>query len=355
MKRTVWKLPRPESNNSVAFNLTGVQTMTILLLLLSSAFHVFAQEVPRQTFDILGTVRDNTGRPVVTVRVTLMDENYGTVKTELTSSSGQFQFRGVPRGRIYLRVEPVGQPYEEKTVSEELVSARPVRSGTEPWPLDIVVKRKGAPTNPERASVVFAQSVPDAARTEYERGVNSLRDNKPDNAIEALKRAVDTFPDYYLALELLGAEYVKRNQFEPAVPVLTHAIQVNNDASKSLYWLGVAHLRLNHLSEAIEALRRASDMEPANANVFMMLGLAHGNNGELDASEAALKKAYQLAGAMAADAHLYLAGIYNKREKYGQAVRELELYLKEAKDLKDATQIKAMIDKLKAKDKAKRG
>jgi Tfp pilus assembly protein PilF len=328
--------------------------MTILLLLISSAFHAFAQDVPRQTFDILGTVRDNTGRPVETVRVTLLDENYGSVNIQLTSSSGQFQFRGVPRGRIYLRVDPVGRPYEEKTVSEELVSVRPFRGGTEPWPVDIILKRKDAVPIPERAGVVFAQSVPDAAKAEYDRGVNSLRDNKADNAIEALKRAVESFPDYFLALELLGTEYVKRNQFEPAIPVLTHAIQVNNAAAKSSYWLGVAHLKLNHLSEAIEALRKASDMEPSNANTFMMLGLAHGNNGELDASEAALKKAYQLAGPMVADAHLYLAGLYNKREKYGLAVRELELYLKEAKDLKDPTQIKAMIDKLKAKDKTKK-
>ena len=86
----------------------------------------------------------------------------------------------------------------------------------------------------------------------------------------------------------------------------------------------------------------------------MMLGIAYGNNRDLEASEAALKKAYQLGGELAADAHLYLAGLYNKQERYGQAVRELELYLKEAKDLKDTSQIKAMIDKLKAKDKTKK-
>jgi hypothetical protein len=66
-----------------------------------------------------------------------------------------------------------------------------------------------------------------------------------------------------------------------------------------------------------------------------------------------LKKAYELGGTDAADAHLYLAGIYNKRERYGDAWRELELYLKEAKGLKDTTQIKEMIGKLKAKEKAK--
>ena len=325
--------------------------MAILLLLLSSAFHIL---VP-QTFDILGTVRDNTGRPVNGIQVSLMDENQQPLRNERTNTSGQFQFRGVSRGRIYLRVEPTGQPYEPTTVSEELVSLRVRGLGSEPWPIDIVVKRKReAPVNHEPAGVVFAQNVPDGARSEYDRGVTNLKDNKFDLAVEALKRAIDIFPDYYQALELLGAEYVKRNQFEPAVPVLTHAIEVNSSAPKCLYALGVAHLKLNRAAEAIEWLRKASDLEPGNANAFMMLGIAYGNNRDLAASEAALKKAYQLGGELAADAHLYLAGLYNKQERYGQAVRELELYLKEAKDLKDTSQIKAMIDKLKAKDKTKK-
>ena len=324
--------------------------MTILMLLITSAFPILAP----QTFDIIGTVRDNTGRPVNGLRISLMDENQQPIRTELTNTSGQFQFRGVSRGRIFLRVEPIGQPYEPTTVSEDLESIRVRGVGSEPWPIDIVVKRKrDAPVNPEPAGVVFAQTVPDAARSEYASAVSSLKD-KWEQAIEALKRAIVIFPDYYQALELLGTEYVKRNQFEPAVPVLTHAIEVNNAAPKSLYALGVAHLNLNRPGEAIEWLRKASDLEPSNANTFMMLGIAYGNNKELEASEAALKKAYQLGGEHAADAHLYLAGLYNKQERYDQAVRELELYLKESKNLKDTTQIKAMIDKLKAKNKTKK-
>ena len=77
------------------------------------------------------------------------------------------------------------------------------------------------------------------------------------------------------------------------------------------------------------------------------------NTGALDQAELALKKAYDLGGAQVTEAHLYLAGIYNKREKYGDASREFELYLKEAKGLKDKSQIKEMIAKLRAKEKSK--
>ncbi|MEK7829453.1 MAG: hypothetical protein AAB401_00120, partial [Acidobacteriota bacterium] len=71
-----------------------------------------------------------------------------------------------------------------------------------------------------------------------------------------------------------------------------------------------------------------------------------------DKSEAAFKKALQLGGSSAAEAHYYLTGLYNKLERYREAWQELELFLKDAKNVKDPAQIKAMIANLKEKEKA---
>src|SRR5262249_25335283 len=54
-----------------------------------------------------------------------------------------------------------------------------------------------------------------------------------------------------------------------------------------------------------------------------------------------------------AEAHFYLAGLFNKQSKYHEAGQELELFLKEAKNVKDPAQIKAMIGKLKEKEQTK--
>jgi len=101
-------------------------------------------------------------------------------------------------------------------------------------------------------------------------------------------------------------------------------------------------------------LLRAIALKPVNPNSYLVLGVAYGESGSLDQAEDALKKAYEQGGTDAADAHLYLAGIYNKRERFSDAWRELELYLKEAKGLKDKSQIIDMIARLKIKDKSKR-
>ena len=323
--------------------------MSILSLLLIFLFHAFAQ----QTFTILGTIMDNNGQGVNAIRVSLTDENYQPIRTQFTDSSGRFQIRGLVSGRYIIRVEPAGKPFEEQSVSVDLQALRVRGTGNEPYPVEIVLRRKKEARIPEKPGVVFAQTVPEPARVEYEQGVSSIKGNKQELGIVSLKKAIEIFPDYFLALELLGTEYVKRNEHDSAVPVLAHALEINQAAPKSLYAIGFAYLKLKRSTEAIEPLKKAAEIEPNNVNVYMMLGIALGNIGELTDSEAALRKAYELGGDQVADVHLYLAGIYNKQEKYGEAVRELELYLKEAKDLKDRAPIKAMIDKLKEKQKAK--
>jgi tetratricopeptide (TPR) repeat protein len=95
-------------------------------------------------------------------------------------------------------------------------------------------------------------------------------------------------------------------------------------------------------------------MDPGNPNVFIMLGLACGNRRVFDQSEAAFKKALRVGGQAAAEAHFYLAGIYNKQERFRESRQELELYLKEAKDIKDRNLVKGMIEKMKERERNKR-
>jgi tetratricopeptide (TPR) repeat protein len=310
--------------------------------------------IPLQTrFVILGSVRDaDGGQAVGAIRVTLLDENYQTKGTVFVDSSGRFQFRNVFPGNYLVRVETAGTNYEEESQSILLQSLTSRRSTTEdPYAVDFRLRRKAGQAARTAPGVVFVQAVPPRAREEYERAQKSFRDQRPEAAIESLKRAIEIFPDYFLALELLGSEYVKRDKCDSAVPILLRAIEVNRGASRSLYALGVAHLKSNRSSEAVDWLQKAADKDPKNSNVYMMLGLAFGNLGALTDAENSFKKAYIFGKSDVAEVHWYLAGIYNKQRKYSEAVRELELYLKEAKDVRDKNQIREMIERLRAKDK----
>jgi len=325
--------------------------MFSIILLLSLAAQPFA--AVQNFFSVVVTVRDDTGHSVSSVRVSLEDENAQQIATKFADGSGRFQFRGLRAGYYRVSVETTGTPFEPVVVRVDLQSmtnSRLNRSTTDiPTPVDITLRRKKTPVGAPPA-VVFSQVVPPPAREEFSRGAS---EKDAAAGIVSLKKAIEIFPDYFDALELLGTQYAKLGQFENAAPVLVRALAVNDKAANSMYWLGFAYLKLNRFNESIEWLQNAAARDSGNPNVHMALGLAYGNSNSLDQAETSLRTAYQLGGAGAADAHLYLAGLYNKRERFGEAWRELELYLKEAKGLKDTTQIKDMIAKLKTKEKEK--
>lgn len=328
--------------------------MFSFILLLSVAIQPFALQ---NFFSVVVSIRDDRGQQVSNVRVSLEDENAQPIATRFADGSGRFQFRGIRPGVYRVRVETTGTPFEPVMVSVPLDSMtnRSInRSTTDmPYPVDITLRRKKSADGGAPAAVVFSQEVPPPAREEFTRAVTAL--NKDAAAgIAGLQKAIQIFPEYFDALELLGTQYAKNGQFQDAAPILVRALAVNDKTAASMYWLGFSYLKLNRFNEAIEQLQNAANLDSGNPNVFMALGLAYGHNNSLDQAETALKTAYQLGGTAAADSHLYLAGLYNKRERYGEAWRELELYLKEAKGLKDTTQIKDLISKLKEKEKAKK-
>src|SRR5215475_9588226 len=224
-----------------------------LILLLNLVFGFFWTQ---STFTVIGSVRNASGQTVDGVRVSVIDENFQPIRTIFVDSSGRFTVRGLGQGRFTFRVETTGTPYEPQTQQIELQALR-IRGGNETFPLDIVLKfKRGKEPRSDNASV-FAQEVPAPARKEYESGVKSLKSQKTDQAVASLKKAIQIFPDYYGALELLGAEYIKAAQFEAALPLLSHALEVNKRSFKCLYGLGVAHLKLNQLPQAVEHLEKA--------------------------------------------------------------------------------------------------
>lgn len=306
------------------------------------------------SFEIIGTVRDVRGQAVSNVRISIQDENYQPIYTAFVDSSGRFTVKRVRTGRYIIRIETTGTPYEEQQTDWiELSSLRKVGGASEVYPMDFTLKFRKGEGPPGATTPVFAQDVPKPALKEYEKAAKELKNGKSDQAIVALKKAVELFPDYYDALESLGIEYVKTGHYDDAIPLLTRAVQVNKRSPRCMYGLGVAHLKLNRLPEAVEWLEKSAQLEPNSANTQMMLGLAYGTGGAFAKSEAALKKALQLGGAAAAEAHFYLAGLYNKLENFSDARQELEAYLKDAKNLKDPAQIKAMIENLKQKETLK--
>lgn len=304
-----------------------------------------------QTYTILGSVRDQSGKPVGGIRVSVIDESFQSVRNVFVDSSGHFTVRGLVAGRYVFRIETTGTNFEELSLPIELAAVH-LRGGTvETMPIDFILKPKKSREAMPSNVVVFVQDVPGPAKAQYERATNYLKSGDSPQAITALKKSLESFPDYFDALELLGTEYVRGGEFELALPLLAKALEVNQRAPRSLYAEGVALLKLNRPAEAIAPLRTSAEISPNNANTQMMLGLAYRLLPDFKQAEGAFRRALQIGGPAMSEARFYLAVMYERQSRYSEAARELELFLKEDREISNPAQIRSAIEKLRLKAK----
>src|SRR5437868_14201348 len=112
--------------------------MTMIILLFTLAF----QPLAAQSASLSGTVRDYSGRSIDSIRVSLLDDNYQTLRT-VSTYGGRYQFKGISRGAYYVKVETFNTPYEEQMSPRlDLVPAKIYNSGSEDFYHDFILRPK---------------------------------------------------------------------------------------------------------------------------------------------------------------------------------------------------------------------
>ena len=319
---------------------------------------VSAGVLPQGRNEIYGTVFGDSRRPLADVYVELLNDFNSSLRHTKTDGSGRFAFSGLIDGRYVVKAMPYGTDYVEQSQEVTLESVSAVAgSGSDTQHIDIYLKiNERALAGPFAAGpgVVFAQEVPPAARKLYEEGVRYLHDKKEHEGFESLKKSIEIFPSYYLALDRLGAEYAMRGlksaaYLQAGFALLTRAVEINSRGFSSVFGLGWTQYQLGLNAEAIESLRRASTLYGKSAEVYLWLGRALKRASTLDQAEAAFKRANELTSGKIAEVHWQLAGVYNDQKRFKEAADELELFLKFEPKAADAEKIKGLIKQLREK------
>ncbi len=303
-----------------------------LSIALSFAQPWFVNSAIQNQNAIQGRVATPDDKPLENARVTLLTDRMSQVGVVYTDSSGRFNFRNLARGIYSILVEPGGGDYERLSKEIDINAFAPSsQGGSEVFRVDFTLRPLVKKIDKAGGDVVFYQEVPDAAKKQYDRSLDSLKKGDFKTAVESLKRALETFPDYYDALELLGTEYVKRGEYQPALPVLTHAVEINRNDWRSFYALGITLTELKRPGEAIEHLRRAVELNPNSPHANMRLGIALAQD-EATCAEAieTFKKAILLGVDGIPEIYLHLASLYARNRQYREAAEAMEFYLKAA-------------------------
>jgi Flp pilus assembly protein TadD len=201
-----------------------------------------------------------------------------------------------------------------------------------------------------RSSVINAAlaAVPDEPRGLYEKALQ-LSTTDANKSIENLKSAIALYPNFPLALNELGVQYLRLGQAGKAISPLTEAAKLSPNAFSPKLNLGIALLETNKYSEAETQLREALKQNESAATPHLYLGVTLAKLHSYDEGEKELRRAVELGGDQLGVAHYYLGGVYWQKREYPRAADELETYLRLTPNATNAEQVRATIKTLRTR------
>ena len=179
--------------------------------------------------------------------------------------------------------------------------------------------------------------------------MDEARTDQVTKAAESLKEAVSLYPNFPLALNELGVQYLKLRQISKAVEVLRQACKLSAEAFSPRLNLGIALLESKQFADAEEQLRGALKQNTNAPTAHMYLGIALVRLSKYDEAEKELVVATTSSGNQLGMASYYLGGIYWNKHDYPHAVEQLENYLHLTPNAADAERVRATIKDLRSR------
>ncbi len=282
----------------------------------------------------------------------------------MTDDAGNFGFSGLPNGDYSLVVEKE-EGYERFSHNVSVFQMRGSPGGN--YMISVRLRHKSG-MGP-RPGVVKADlaGVSTAALEYYKKGGDLVARadrlaGDPGNAsavrgdrlaaIEQFKLAINEHPRFSAAYNDMGVQYLKLNELGDAIDAFRTATNIAPDSFAPMLNLGMVMVEIKKYSEAEKVLRSAISAREGSAPAHFYLGQALANLGRFDEAIVELNKGLSLGGeAMAGgmkEAHRILAIIYGSRGEKARQADELEKYLRLAPDARDAEQLRALVEQLRA-------
>jgi Flp pilus assembly protein TadD len=273
----------------------------------------------------------------------------GGENSTLTGDDGAFIFRRLSAGTYTLTVEG-GREFQTVTEIVDIIAgSRQSDESGQVYTVQIRLEERRAASDPARPGVVraAAEGVPAAARVRYEKALAASASGDHKQAVNELKAALEIHPQFPLALNELGAQYMTLGQLNDAAEAFASALKLAPAEPVLRINYGILLIRQKKYREAEEQLARAVALDEKSAAARVQRGHALIRLGRGAEAEIELRAAVKLGGPATALAHRYLGALYFDRGDDARAAVELEEYLRLAPDAVDAAQVRAILAGLK--------
>ena len=201
------------------------------------------------------------------------------------------------------------------------------------------------------SSGVIDANVPEKARKEWAKGVESFQKNDNAKAAEHLQKAIEIYPQYAQAWNDLGVVKAKSGDLAGAKEAWQKAMAA--DAKFAGPYVNVARTMIaqKQFAEAEEQLKKALAMNANNAEALYVLVSAEYLHGEFKPALENVAKLHALEHKRFADAHVYAGQMLLNENQDRLAMAEFETYLKEAPDGQRVAAVKKAMAQIQASAK----
>ena len=341
---------------TVASMVLGVVVLSALSVAAQNPSNPSTSSPPRNTpgaasssHTIRGKVYLPSGAmPDQRIRVVLELNTGGVASEVFTDSVGNFEFRGVTANSYKVTVPSDHSTYDTTSEQVEVYGTFSrtfiVQLYLKEKDSEMLVKPKG-----RIMSVAEMQEVPKPAKKAYEQGLKRAKENKPADAAKNFEEAIQLYPEYLLALNKLGEQFVAMDQAENAEKTFQRAIGVSGKYPLARINYGMLLVKQKRYPEAVVQLEEANRLDGDFPMAHLNLGLALMNTDppEVDRAERELNKAIETGGKEFSYVRLHLFNLNLRRNTLDKAVVQLEAYLKESPDAANAPQVREKLGQLK--------
>ena len=333
---------------------TALTILTIALLAYA------APSARAQGHTIRGKVRNSSGVNMPQITINLESGNGGLINQTVSNNEGDFSFSGLYETSYIITVSAP----DYNPISERVEFVRHIAPQDPGETRTVEITLVGRSSRSPRAGLTFVQNVPKPALDAFEQATKLLGSGRTAEAQTALESAIRIFPDYCEAHFVLASELAKQGKLDDAIKHLNEAQRINPKDARIWYAFGKMLMQQGKYAVAARIFAEAANLNPLEPQYPLMQGAAlidqasaiEGNTKEgADArtyffaeAEKALLRAYERSDKKLAAVHLQLARLYEKRGDRVRAANELEQYLRQTSDAKNADAIRDAIKKLRS-------
>jgi tetratricopeptide (TPR) repeat protein len=339
------------------YRVSAPKTFILFLFFSFLACAAPASTARAQGHSIRGKVRTSAGFNVPRVTVSLESGNGALIDQTVANNEGDFYFGNLSEQSYLITIS---QP-DFNPASERVEFVRNINPGDpgETRTVEITLTGRGG-VRPPRAGFNFVQNVPRAARDAYELSLKLAKEGRAPESLAALQEAIRVFPDYFDAHFLLANEYVRQGKLPEAVNELNEAQRINPKDDRVWHAFGGVLMQQRKYAVAARVYAEAARLSPNDAQYLLLQatalieqaalidpGRADERNYAFSEAEKSLARAEQLSERKLVAVHLQRARLYERRGDRARAADELERYLRQSPDLKNAPAIREAIKTLR--------